>query len=136
MERGIAKIVFGFGTILTDVEPSPVDFDPHTFSHVVHGSDVFFVRSASDPAVAVNVVLASDLETLVALATPPAGFAEDAEPLVVERAARLLAEAQFAPTRAQATAHIAFAKERMSAISAGLCGADEPADRGSLKKLL
>lgn len=120
MEKGTARIGGGLGEIDPEAGPPPVEFDPHTFSHITDGQRVRFTRSQSQPNWAVMVAPAEQINRLVFLASPPNGLTPDAKALVRRTAARLCAEAQFAPSPALGQAHFNHAVVVMSAVGAEL----------------
>ena len=118
MERGTTRINQGAGAIDTDTPPSPVKFTPSSFPGIVDDMDVYFQRVSPGSDWATQVVPASGVRSLAALAKLDSGFTRKGIALVEGHALRSVAEAQVAPTADLARAHLASAEERMSAIAA------------------
>ncbi|HEX8585475.1 MAG TPA: hypothetical protein VF680_13835 [Allosphingosinicella sp.] len=135
-ELGTARIAAGSGRIETARAPQPVRFDPRTWSGIVSGSDVYFWRVDSNPEWAAKVVLASEVDALVAAARPAAGLTAGAEALLIRAAARYSAEAQFAPTAEDGDAHLQYATERMAAIALAVGDRDRPVGVAAIRSLL
>jgi hypothetical protein len=135
-ERGRVRINHGAGAIDTDTPPSPVKFAPSSFPGIVDNMVVFFQRVAPGSDWATQVVPASGVESLAALAMLGSGFTKKGRAMVVDDALRSVAEAQVAPTAALARAHLASAEERMSAIAALKNPAGTPVGVAAIRKLL
>ncbi len=125
LEQGTARIAFGVGEIVTATAPTPVRFDPHTFSNIANGAAVLFRRSASDSRWAVEVVAADALNRLLAQAAPDDGLGSAQIEAMSPEAVRLLVEVQFAPTRALAKRHLGFARVRMREFAVELPAASD-----------
>lgn len=136
MERGIARINFGAGAIDTDTSPSPVSFTPSWFPSVVDGMTVLFQRNAPGSSWSTLVVPADGVDSLTAVAKLDSGFTQKGKSIVAEDALRAVAEAQVAPTKELARAHLASAKERMSAVAALKKSVDTPVGVAAIRKLM
>jgi hypothetical protein len=135
-ESGTARIAGGVGRIDTTQAPKPVRFDPRTWSGITTGSAVYFWRVESNREWAARVVPASQVDSLVSAARPPAGFTRSAEALVLRSAARYSAEAQFAPTADDAAQHVKYAEQRMAAVAAAAGGSGRPVGVAAIRSLL
>lgn len=135
-ESGKALVTGNNGRIDTANDPTPVTYDVATFSKIHDGSDVYFWRSPSDLAWAFKVVLTSEVDELVELATPPSGFTKPALDVVMCEAARFCAEAQFAPTPEDSFKHIEYAKKWMAALPNKLGKQSRPAGVKTLRSIL
>lgn len=118
MERGKVRINNGAGAIDTDTPPSPVRFTPSLFPRIVNGMDVYFQRAAPGSDWVTQVVPASSVRSLTALAMLESGFTQKGRAMVEEVAFWSVAEALVAPTADCARAHVSAAEKRMSAVAA------------------
>jgi hypothetical protein len=117
MEFGTAQLGLGFSQIVPDNTPTPVGFDRGTYSHIVHGQRVRFVRSTWNNVWATLVVPADRVAQMTGRAMSQGAFTPAASDLLLRVAAQLCAEAQFAPSAEFAQAHLVAADALMERLA-------------------